>query len=318
MSRDFDLATHLRPVHDVLGSQQGLRSLAVLFRSGNTMTRQAINLRLNVGFTLVELMVVVAIISILLALLAPPLSRAKEQTRRTTCVNNQTQMAQRVFDVASMEMRGVFPSAAADNGANHHLTQPGDESFKAMFGRFTRTSPTSPAKYSDIPNAKPIYYCPNLPRQYEPTYHFNAGGVGVRWVNWDAPIYLGGHDTTNWVGEGLNIDSPNRLADDGTQMLFACRATRHGSPYFLTVFAHSANGSARLKNTYSMSANEIRIEGNSVARVDGSAAFEIDLVGRQYAVAACWLPDLSAQGVVCQSGVIQTHMLPVAVLGLGQ
>jgi len=48
--------------------------------------------KMKKGFTLIELLVVVAVISILGAMLLPVFSRARENARRTVCLNNLKQL----------------------------------------------------------------------------------------------------------------------------------------------------------------------------------------------------------------------------------
>jgi prepilin-type N-terminal cleavage/methylation domain-containing protein/prepilin-type processing-associated H-X9-DG protein len=70
------------------------------------------------GFTLVELLVVVAIISLLLGILVPALGRARELARRVTCLSNTRQMALAATTYAQ-EYGQRFPIAsywADDNG----------------------------------------------------------------------------------------------------------------------------------------------------------------------------------------------------------
>ena len=70
------------------------------------------------AFTLVELLVVVAIIALLLAILLPALGRVREQARRAVCASNQRQLARSVLTYASDD-RGRFPATTRDTGTEH-------------------------------------------------------------------------------------------------------------------------------------------------------------------------------------------------------
>ncbi|HOD82341.1 MAG: hypothetical protein BWX88_00514 [Planctomycetes bacterium ADurb.Bin126] len=65
-------------------------------------------MRLRHGFTLVELLIVVAILSLLLAMLTPMLTRARELTRRAICASNQGQIA-RAFSIYAADNRQMLP-----------------------------------------------------------------------------------------------------------------------------------------------------------------------------------------------------------------
>jgi prepilin-type N-terminal cleavage/methylation domain-containing protein len=66
------------------------------------------------GFTLVELLVVVAIIAVLVAILLPSLSKARDRARRTSCGVNLRSLAQAELTYASTNA-DTFTAAAAGN-----------------------------------------------------------------------------------------------------------------------------------------------------------------------------------------------------------
>lgn len=74
------------------------------------------------GFTLVELLVVITIISMLMALLLPAVQAAREAGRRATCMNNQKQLGTALMNYESAA--GTFPGYSEFLGVRDDLGQP--------------------------------------------------------------------------------------------------------------------------------------------------------------------------------------------------
>jgi prepilin-type N-terminal cleavage/methylation domain-containing protein/prepilin-type processing-associated H-X9-DG protein len=110
----------------------------------------------NTAFTLVELLVVVAIIGIMAALLLPVLSKGQLRARRIACVSNLKQMGD-AFHLFAHEHNGKFPMqvASAEGGSlefvNNGYAVHGD--FYFSYRHFQTLS-------NDLVNAK-LVFCPS-------------------------------------------------------------------------------------------------------------------------------------------------------------
>ena len=73
------------------------------------------------GLTLVELLIVVAIIALLVAILLPAITKAKELTRRVICGSNMRQLSVGIFGYAADNRNQLFTHWQSEAADQHGL-----------------------------------------------------------------------------------------------------------------------------------------------------------------------------------------------------
>ena len=101
----------------------------------------------SAGFSLVELAVVIAMTTVLTALLLPALSAAKEKSHRAVCQSNIHQLLMVLQNYAADDTYNLLPSAA-DNVGSYHSIRLSDETFTNLVALAGGNSN--------------IFYCPNI------------------------------------------------------------------------------------------------------------------------------------------------------------
>jgi prepilin-type N-terminal cleavage/methylation domain-containing protein len=111
------------------------------------------------GFTLVELLVVIGIIALLISILLPALTRAREAGYRVTCASNLRQLGT-AFEMYLGENKGTYPPAWCqdDITITSYSGQPGhNTSWMTLLRKYVGVKNNDPRVGSDLP----IFRCPN-------------------------------------------------------------------------------------------------------------------------------------------------------------
>lgn len=216
------------------------------------------------AFTLIELLVVISIIAILVALLLPALSRAREATRRTQCLAHQRSLMTAAIGYATDNKLQQFP--LRDPGVAsvpEHLYAPlfGDTS-RGLMDAWTGYL----AGYQPLYDQSPTFFCPSVDtggyNDYEAMKRQIQNDPGSYFITGYA--YLGNHHSDSPDMEWLySIPMAESLEDRSdtpvtTDLLF------YRNDEWLNV-NHAKGGSG------GASSSQVAPEGGNAAFADGSA-----------------------------------------------
>jgi prepilin-type N-terminal cleavage/methylation domain-containing protein/prepilin-type processing-associated H-X9-DG protein len=187
------------------------------------------------GFTLVEVLITIAVISILAMFLFPAINRAREGARRVSCLNNMRQLSMAFNLYATDNDRRLPLTVDGDNGVNIGSAW----NYYTVFdgtGRASAFDMTKGSLFSYLKNPA-IYICPS---DGIGEYSLNSYAVnGCAFSDTEIDARKAGkrmtkfRDTAKWMllsEESSTTDTLNTSTDDGYLSLPSANVTttRHG------------------------------------------------------------------------------------------
>lgn len=112
------------------------------------------------AFTLIEVLVVVAIIALLISILLPSLSRAREQARRGVCAANLHQLGNGLVMFAN-DNKGLFPETSAGTFKYFLKESHNPVNLGVLFGRRTTGNTIVPQKVAYVGKDLEVAVCPS-------------------------------------------------------------------------------------------------------------------------------------------------------------
>jgi len=132
------------------------------------------------GFTLVELLVIISIISVLMGILLPVLVNARRQGRAVLGMSNQRQIAG-VVNCFAFDNDDRYPESVATIGFGNHWNWQEPMMMTACMGRSPQIHRSMSAYLRSYIADASIMFCPNAPRKYK--YFQEAWNAGDDWDN---------------------------------------------------------------------------------------------------------------------------------------
>jgi prepilin-type N-terminal cleavage/methylation domain-containing protein/prepilin-type processing-associated H-X9-DG protein len=158
-------------------------------RFGSAPRRRPISTR--AGFTLVELLICIALVLMLVAILLPAARKSIEAGRQITCLDHLRQISQ-ATTLYCMDNDEFFPSAAADDA-------PPQRADWIYWRKTTASAPFNDvtksglARYLGASNAATVFRCPSDACDTRPPN------------SWGPEPYLYSYSMNGWIGETLTL-----------------------------------------------------------------------------------------------------------------
>lgn len=203
------------------------------------------------AFTLVETLVVIAVIALLAALLLPALSKAKQSGRRTACASNLRQLSV-ALSIYAGENEGDYPPISTTNRWPSHLYR-GYENFAVLLCPADQLPP--PGNFGLRPDEAPRSYVMNLFRD-----HFSTTLSATELQRFNSGTLSG---TINEGSIGLPADT----------VVFGEKKTRSHDFYFDLAGVLSGDVRSALEQRRHMRTSREDSGGSNYVFVDGSVKY---------------------------------------------
>jgi prepilin-type N-terminal cleavage/methylation domain-containing protein len=225
------------------------------------------------AFTLIELLVVISILSLLMAILVPTLTRVRKLAKRTVCASNLHQVGVALTTYASDDRLGRLPES---NGYTcKYIPKDAYKSLSSIAAtpkimvcpEYTLFKEMVVTGLSD-PELNRVYKWEPFPSQFD-------DGKGM----WLGYYYLGGRDMRNWNWGFMPPDankwiSPRRLTDSGKLPVMVDVVEQASGKWFWVEAVHRRGGYAQVYYSGSPpEPEEIDAEGGNSIHLDGSVVW---------------------------------------------
>ena len=226
------------------------------------------------AFTLVELLVVISVISLLMAILVPALTKAKVLARRIVCASRLHQFGLALTGYADRDDKGRLPES---NGYTcKYIPMDSYKLLKTILPKGSEKIFVCPEYKLFKEQVITGLSDPSLNRTYRwepfPSSYDDGGGM---WIGY---FYLGGRDMSNWNWRFMPPDaekwiSPRTVADSGKLPVVVDLIEQANGNWFWTEAVHRKGGWAFVYTSGGVEPDEIGAEGGNSLHMDGSVVW---------------------------------------------